>query len=73
MATPSLIEPEKLFRAIRDRQPDLVPDWLYQAAVAAASAMQARYNIAEIDQILDRVAFSEALQRAQKLGCPFFS
>lgn len=72
MASPSLIDPEKLFRAIRDRQPELVPDWIYKAATIAASAMQARYNIAEIDQVLDRTAFAEALQRAERLGNRFF-
>jgi V/A-type H+-transporting ATPase subunit C len=72
MASPSLVEPERLFRAIRDRQPELIPPWLYQAAVSAAAAMQARYNIAEIEQVLDRTAYAEALQRARRLGNKFF-
>ncbi len=72
MASPSLVDPEKLFRAIRDRQPELVPDWLYKAAILAASAMQARYNIAEIDQVLDRTAYVESMQRAERLGNRFF-
>lgn len=72
MHQPSLVDPERLFRAIRDRQPDLIPAWLYQAALDAAAAMQARYDVAEIDQILDRVAYREAIQRAEALENRFF-
>ncbi len=72
MLLPSLVHPERLFQAIRDRQPDLIPAWLYQAAIQAASAMQARYDVAEIDQILDQVAYREAISRAVTLGNRFF-
>ncbi|MDD2533204.1 MAG: V-type ATPase subunit [Eubacteriales bacterium] len=72
MHKPCLIAPEKLFRSIRDRQPELIPAWLYQAAIEAASAVQARYDVSEIDQILDRVAFREAINRAEHLGNRFF-
>lgn len=69
---PSLVEPELLFQAIRDRMPDRVPAWLYQGAIAAASAVCTRYDIAEIDQMIDRLAYTEAIRRAQELGNPFF-
>lgn len=72
MQRPSLVEPEKLFRSIRDRQTDLIPKWLYQAAVDAAMAVRARYDVAEIDQVLDRLVFSEAFDRAHQLGNTFF-
>ena len=72
MTRPALVEPEVLFQAIRDRQPDRIPPWLYQAAVEAANAVHSRYDIAEIDQIIDRLAFTEAIRRATELGNPFF-
>ena len=72
MVHPSLVNPEQLFYAIRDRLPDRIPSWLYQGAVEAASAVRSRYDIAEIDQIIDRLAYAEAIRRARELGNPFF-
>ena len=72
MVHPSLVEPELLFQANRDRMPDRVPAWLYQGAIEAAGAVRNRYDIAEIDQILDRLAYTEAIRRAEELGNPFF-
>ncbi len=72
MVHPSLVEPELLFKAIRDRTPDSIPAWLYQGAIEAATAVRTRYDIAEIDQIIDRLAYTEAIHRAQELGNPFF-
>jgi V/A-type H+-transporting ATPase subunit C len=72
MVRPSLVEPETLFRAIRDRQPDLVPAWLYAAAVEAATAVLTRFDVAEIDQVLDRTAYAWAMELAAELGNDFF-
>lgn len=72
MVRPSRVDPERLFQAIRDRAPELVPAWLYQGAIEASQAVRSRYDIAEIDQVLDRLAYAEALQRAKALGNPFF-
>ena len=62
-----------MFVAVRDRQPALVPAWLYAAAVQAAGLYQQSYDISDIDLFLDQTAYGLALANAGQLGNTFFS
>lgn len=73
MIQPSLIAPAVLFQAVRDRQLELLPAWLDQAALQAVQAYQASYDVAAIDLVLDQTAYCQAQQRAAQLGNAFFS
>lgn len=73
MLQPALVQPDLLFRAIRDRQPELVLPWLYQLALAAVAAWQSRYDLADLDILIDRTAYQLAIQSAAPLACPFLT
>lgn len=73
MLLPSIVKPQQLFQAIRDRQSDQIPAWLYSAAVQAARRYQLTYDISDIDLALDRAACQEALKLAGQLNNDFFS
>ncbi|MGI6325887.1 MAG: V-type ATPase subunit [Saccharofermentanales bacterium] len=70
---PSLVAPPILFVAIRDRQPDLIPAWLYQAALTASQRYLSTYDLSMIDLFLDRAAARQAELLIQHLDCPFLS
>ncbi len=70
---PSIVDPQTLYLAIRDRKPGEVPPWIYEAAVEAAKAYQLTYDIGMIDSILDKTAYQVALAQAQLLDNSFFT
>ena len=70
---PSLVDPHLLYTAVRDRQPGLVPAWIYEAAVQAAHRYQQSYDVSQIDLYLDRGAFAAASGKAGELGNDFLS
>ncbi len=72
MQEPSLVRPAVLIRAIIDRQPEVVPDWLYRLAVQALRRYRSSYDISDLDLLLDQCAYGEAHKRAAQLGNPFF-
>lgn len=73
MLRPSLVDPQKLFAAIRDRQADLVPEWIYQAALKASRRYLSTYDLSDIDLTLDRAAAQQAIDLTSHLDCPFFA
>lgn len=70
---PSLVDPQAIFTAIRDRQPNDIPTWLYSAAVQAVRGYQYSYDIGGIDIELDKAAYRTALDWAGQLGNKFFT
>lgn len=70
---PSLADPQVVFTAIRDRQPGLVPAWIYESAVEAVRGYQYSYDIGGIDVHLDKAAYKKAMEMAQSLGNKFFT
>ncbi len=70
---PSIVDPHVLFMAVRDRQPDQIPGWLYSAAVKAAKVYQHSYDISDIDLALDRLSYQFVLDKADRLGNAFFN
>lgn len=73
MRKPSLVDPQKLFIAVRDRQADQIPVWLYAAALAASRRYLSTYDLSDIDLTLDRAAARQALDLTGHLDCPFFA
>jgi len=71
--SPSLVDPQLVFTAIRDRQASLIPAWLYDAAVEAVRGYQYSYDIGGIDVQLDKAAYKLALEKARLLGSKFFT
>lgn len=70
---PALIEPGDLFQALAERRPGQIPIWAYNAALAAVRNYQNSYDVADIDLVLDRLAFREALAQAEILENDFFT
>jgi vacuolar-type H+-ATPase subunit C/Vma6 len=70
---PSLIEPSRLFRAVRDRQPDLIPKWLYDLALKASERYLQTYDIGRMDMLIDKSAWSQAFIIAKALSNSFFT
>ena len=63
---PALINPPDLFQAMAERQR------AFSAALSAVRSYQSSYDVADIDLVLDRLAFSRALAAAQDLDNEFF-
>ena len=72
MQIPSLIDPAVLFRSIRDRRPELVPDWLYDLAGRAAQRYLQSYDTARMDMLIDYEAWKQATHIAELLENDFF-
>ncbi|NLW10802.1 MAG: V-type ATPase subunit [Clostridiaceae bacterium] len=72
LRTPSLVEPSKLFRAVRDRKPEMIPDWLYELAGKGAEVWLKTYDTGNVDMIIDRGAWERASSIAGSLGNSFF-
>jgi len=70
---PSLVDPQVMYTAIRDRQTGLIPDWIYDAAVTAVRGYQYDYDIGGIDVQLDKAAYNQALAMARPLRNAFLN
>lgn len=70
---PSLVPIDLLVRSITEHKPDLIPDWLDQAAGKALQRYKKTYDFGETDLVLDQAAWAEVLRRAAALACPFFN
>lgn len=73
LRTPSLVDPSKLFRAVRDRKPDLIPEWLYLLAGKGAEIWLKTYDTGNVDMLIDKAAWERAGSIADALGNSFFS
>jgi vacuolar-type H+-ATPase subunit C/Vma6 len=72
MLKPSLTGPETLFAAIRDRQPENIPGWLYCLAMNAVERYCQTYDISSIDRVIDRASYQKAAEEAEVLGNRWF-
>lgn len=72
MLSPSLVEPEELFKAVRDQKPENIPEWMYDLAMEAAERYRQTYDISVIDLIIDRTAYERATCIAKELGNRWF-
>lgn len=70
---PTLIDPQIMFIAIRDRDSSLIPADFYFSAVKAGKRYQHSYDISDIDLLLDQTAFARALAKAEQIGNTFFT
>lgn len=73
LRTPSLVEPSRLFRAVRDRRPELIPDWLFMLAGRGSEVWLKTYDTGSVDMLIDRAAWERASAIADSLGNSFFS
>ena len=69
---PALVEPVKLFRAVRDRKKDQLPEWLYELALSGAQCYLKTYDAGSVDILIDKAAWSKAMVLAEELGNDFF-
>lgn len=73
LKTPSIVEPSRLFRAVRDRKSEMIPEWLYLIAVKGAEIWLKTYDIGSVDMVIDKEAWKRAISLADSLGNSFFS
>lgn len=70
---PSIVEPAKLFSSIRDRSPDLIPEWLYNLALKASELFLQTYDTGRMDMLIDKTAWEQAMNIAKNLNNDFFT
>lgn len=70
---PSMVSPDILVKAITEHKPDLLPDWLANAAAEAVRCFRSTCDFGEMDLRLDKIAWSIVLLRAQALKCGYFT
>jgi V/A-type H+-transporting ATPase subunit C len=73
LSSPSSIEPLFLFEAVRDRNPDGIPRWMWQAVSEAYSAYARTGDGYRIDTVLDRACATHAIALAEGLGNVWFT
>jgi V/A-type H+/Na+-transporting ATPase subunit C len=69
---PSLVDPAKLFDALREQKPGNMPGYLAQTAATAARLYQQTYDIAEIDIAIDQSMVRWQNGIADSAESPFF-
>jgi V/A-type H+-transporting ATPase subunit C len=73
LSSPSSIDPLFLFEAVRDRNPDGIPRWMWQAVSEAYSAYARTGDGYRIDTVLDRACATHAIALAEDLGNVWFT
>lgn len=70
---PSLVEPARLFRSVRDRRSDLIPEWLYRLALKASDRFLQTYDTGRMDMLIDGEAWRQSMDIAKGLNNKFFT
>ena len=70
---PAIVEPEVLFRAIRDRNETVIPEWLWQLAEEGTAAWLRSYDTGSMDMVVDKGAWIRAMELTRMLNNQFFS